>query len=50
MKRGFWVLVLLGVFFLGVPSSAVAKEVQAGFIYVTPIGDAGWSYAHDVGR
>jgi basic membrane protein A len=24
--------------------------VKAGFIYVSPIGDAGWSYAHDLGR
>jgi basic membrane protein A len=27
-----------------------AKELQVGFIYVSPIGDAGWSYAHDQGR
>jgi len=27
-----------------------AKEMQVGFVYVSPIGDAGWSYAHDQGR
>ena len=27
-----------------------AKEMQVGFVYVSPIGDAGWSYAHDKGR
>jgi basic membrane protein A len=27
-----------------------AKELQVGFVYVSPIGDAGWSYAHDQGR
>jgi len=26
------------------------KEFKAAFIYVSPIGDAGWSYAHDQGR
>lgn len=26
------------------------KEIKAGFIYVAPIGDAGWNYAHDQGR
>lgn len=26
------------------------KEMKVGFVYVSPIGDAGYSYAHDVGR
>lgn len=26
------------------------KELKVGFVYVSPVGDAGWSYAHDVGR
>ena len=26
------------------------EEFQVGFVYVSPIGDAGWSYAHDKGR
>ena len=26
------------------------EELQVGFVYVSPIGDAGWSYAHDQGR
>ncbi len=29
---------------------AAEKELKVGFIYVSPIGDAGWSYAHDQGR
>ena len=29
---------------------AYAKDLQVGFVYVSPIGDAGWSYAHDQGR
>lgn len=27
-----------------------AKDINVGFVYVSPIGDAGWSYSHDVGR
>ena len=27
-----------------------AKTIKAGFVYVGPIGDYGWSHAHDVGR
>ncbi len=29
---------------------AADKELKVGFIYVSPVGDAGWSYSHDVGR
>ncbi len=31
-------------------SQASAEEMNVGFVYVSPIGDAGWSYAHDLGR
>jgi simple sugar transport system substrate-binding protein len=27
-----------------------AKTIKAGFVYVGPVGDYGWSHAHDVGR
>lgn len=26
------------------------KEFKVGFVYVGPVGDAGWTYAHDQGR
>ncbi len=26
------------------------KKLKAGFVYVGPVGDYGWSHAHDVGR
>ena len=29
---------------------AAGQELQVGFVYVSPVGDAGWSYAHDQGR
>lgn len=41
------VLVLTASF--AVPGMAQAK-LKAGFIYVGPIGDYGWTHAHDVGR
>jgi basic membrane protein A len=31
-------------------TSAAGKTIKAGFIYVGPVGDYGWSHAHDVGR
>ena len=30
--------------------SLIGKDLKVGFIYVSPIGDAGWTYAHDQGR
>ena len=39
---------------LGFAGDALAvppdKEIKAGFIYVGPVGDAGWSFSHDQGR
>ena len=33
------------------PLTPVAeKQLKAGFVYVGPVGDYGWSHAHDVGR
>jgi simple sugar transport system substrate-binding protein len=29
---------------------AAAKEVKVGFVYVGPVGDGGWTFAHDNGR
>jgi simple sugar transport system substrate-binding protein len=31
-------------------AEAKAEPLKAAFIYVGPVGDAGWSYAHDLGR
>jgi basic membrane protein A and related proteins len=36
---------------LGLGSIALAQEpLKIGFVYVSPIGDAGWTYQHDQGR
>ena len=26
------------------------KDMTVGFIYIGPVGDGGWTYAHDKGR
>ncbi|PID72202.1 MAG: BMP family ABC transporter substrate-binding protein [Desulfobulbus propionicus] len=41
------VVLLLSCIFV---SAAAAKDINAGFVYVSPIGDAGYSFAHDQGR
>jgi len=47
MKALRWTLVALAVF--GVVGLAQAK-LKVGFIYVGPIGDYGWTHAHNEGR
>lgn len=42
-------LLVLGL--LAMMSLAVAQDkLKVGFIYVGPVGDAGWTYSHDIGR
>lgn len=33
-----------------VAGTTQAKDLKVGFVYVSPTGDAGYSYAHDLGR
>lgn len=35
---------------LGLASASAAAPLKVAFVYVGPVGDAGWSYAHDQGR
>jgi basic membrane protein A and related proteins len=36
---------------LALPAAAQTKEpLKIGFVYVSPIGDAGWTFQHDTGR
>src|SRR5258708_1618007 len=38
-------------FALAAPAAAQTKEpLKIGFVYVSPIGDAGWTFQHDTGR
>lgn len=41
-------LIALSVALVGFASAA--EPVKAGFVYVGPVGDFGWSYEHDKGR
>ena len=49
MRKLTFFLVFICIFTWGVALAADAP-MQVGFVYVSPIGDAGWSYAHDQGR
>jgi len=45
------VIGLLGLYFNLAPTTAApGKNLKACFIYIGPIGDYGWSHAHDVAR
>ncbi|BAI80448.1 conserved hypothetical protein [Deferribacter desulfuricans SSM1] len=46
MRRLFLSIFILMFLSVGV----YAKDLKVGFIYVGPVGDGGWSYAHDLGR
>ena len=49
MMKLFWVMGLCLLLTVGI-GFAKDKKLKAGFIYVGPVGDFGWSHAHDVGR
>lgn len=46
------ITLMVAILSLVLPLLASAEEgkVKAGFIYVGPVGDAGWTFAHDEGR
>lgn len=35
---------------LSLPAFAQAPPLKVGFVYVSPVGEAGWTYQHDQGR
>ena len=49
LTSGRLALVLLVALVLSA-SRVEGEELKVGFIYVSPTGDAGWSYSHDLGR
>ncbi len=49
MRRWLPILLIIALMPAGTLPAA-EKELKVGFVYVSPIGDAGWSYAHDLGR
>jgi simple sugar transport system substrate-binding protein len=49
MKR-IWVAALAGTAALALAAVAVEQPLKIGFVYVSPVGDAGWTYQHDLAR
>jgi basic membrane protein A and related proteins len=42
---------LIAVYFLSKPAQAATKkDLKVAYVYVGPVGDGGWTYAHDLGR
>ena len=41
---------LFGIWISLSASLLVAEPLKVAFVYVSPVGDAGWSYSHDLGR
>jgi simple sugar transport system substrate-binding protein len=48
--RKFWSLAAAAALALMAGSASAQEKIKAGWIYVGPIGDHGWSYQHDQGR
>jgi simple sugar transport system substrate-binding protein len=44
------VLTTLGCAVLATAGLMAAEPAQVGFVYVSPVGDAGWTFQHDMGR
>ena len=41
---------VLALSFSILPPSRAAEPLKVAFVYVSPVGQAGWSYQHDLGR
>ena len=51
LKKGLLLALTTAVAALGtIGSSAADEPFKVGFVYVSPIGDAGWTFQHDSGR
>ena len=49
-SRGGLFAAVLAAALLALPGAGGAEPLKVGFIYVTTIGDAGWTYQHELGR
>ena len=49
MKKWMLICSMVGLGF-STPAFSADKKLKAGFVYVGPVGDYGWSHAHDLGR
>ena len=52
MKKWMVLVLISSLFFIGFSTAGFAadKKLKAGFVYVGPVGDYGWSHAHDMGK
>lgn len=50
LKTLFSSVLLAGALALTAGSAAAEDKLKIGFIYVSPIGDAGWTFQHDIAR
>ncbi len=51
MFKKLFQLAIVTTLALGIALSVqAADKLKVGFVYVSPIGDAGWTYQHDLGR
>ncbi|MDX2495554.1 MAG: BMP family ABC transporter substrate-binding protein [Desulfuromusa sp.] len=44
------IVLLLLILTLPFAAAVCAKDIKAAFVYVGPVGDGGWTFAHDQGR
>jgi basic membrane protein A len=52
MKKWIVLVLISSLFFIGFSTAGFAsdKKLKAGFIYVGPVGDYGFTHAHDMGK
>jgi len=48
-KKGLFVIIIVLMSLL-LFSTMQARKLKVAFVYIGPVGDAGWTYAHDLGR
>jgi simple sugar transport system substrate-binding protein len=49
-KHWIKIVVVIGLLLAFIPTGSAQQKLKVGFIYVGPIGDYGWTHAHDVAR
>ncbi|MBF0121074.1 MAG: BMP family ABC transporter substrate-binding protein [Desulfobacterales bacterium] len=49
-KKAIMLFVFIFSLAASFPAISASKELKIGFMYVSPISDAGWTYVHDLGR
>ncbi len=49
-KLNVLALALAAVMIAMIGGASASEPLKIGFVYVSPIGDAGWTYQHDLGR